>query len=145
MRREYPTHPIIGVGGIIYGGDSVLLVKRDQEPGKGTWSLPGGAVELGETLMGALKREIYEEASIGIEIFSLVRLLDRIVYDQEGRVRYHYVIADYWGSLVSGRLKPASDISDAQWVPLSEIKALNVNKDVEETIHMAEILRIKAN
>jgi mutator protein MutT len=96
MKREYPEHPIMGVGGVIFHDQSVLLVRRNQEPAIGQWSLPGGAVELGETLDEALKREIQEEVSIKIEIGGLVRVLDRIIYDQEKRIRFHYVIADYW-------------------------------------------------
>ena len=97
MKREYPEAPIVGVGGVIFKDSSVLLVKRGQEPGKGQWSLPGGAVELGETLTHALKREILEEASINIEVGGLIRLLDRIVHDRQKRVQYHYVIVDKWG------------------------------------------------
>ena len=141
MRREYPDHPIIGVGGIIYHGETVLLVKRGQEPGKGQWSLPGGVVELGETLIEALKREIDEEVSIRVEIFDLVRLLDRILYDEENRIRFHYVIADYWGRMISGQLKPASDISEARFVSLNQLKVMGVHQEVEKTILMAEKLR----
>jgi mutator protein MutT len=141
MRREYPDHPIIGVGGIIYHGDAVLLVKRGQEPGKGQWSLPGGVVELGETLIEALKREIDEEVSIRVEVFDLVRLLDRIIYDKENRIRFHYVIADYWGRMISGHLKPASDISEACFVSLNQLKVMGIHQEVEKTILMAEKFR----
>ena len=137
MKREYPEAPIIGVGGVIFHEDSVLLVKRAQEPGKGQWSYPGGAVELGETLIEALKREIYEEASLEIEVKGLVRILDRIITDQEKRVQFHYVIADYWGWKVSGELHPASDISDACFVPLNQVQNMGVQPVVEETLLMA--------
>jgi mutator protein MutT len=141
MRREYPEAPIVGVGGVIFRDSSVLLVKRDQEPGKGQWSLPGGAVELGETLTHALKREIREEVSIKIEVGGLVRLLDRIVHDQQKRVQYHYVIVDYWGWLISGKTSPASDVSDARFVTLSKLKNMGVHQLVEETIGMAIEMR----
>ena len=137
MKREYPKQAIIGVGAIIFKEESVLLVKRNQQPGKGLWSLPGGVVEVGETLMEALKREIVEEVSITIEIGDLVRLLDRIIYDQKGRVQFHYVIADYWGWVVSGQLHPGSDVSDARFVKLEEAKKMGISKEVEETILMA--------
>ncbi len=78
MKREYPEAPIVGVGGVIFQDSTVLLVKRGQEPGKGQWSLPGGVMELGETLTEALKREILEEVSIGIEIGGLVKVLDPV-------------------------------------------------------------------
>ncbi|MFH1490346.1 MAG: NUDIX domain-containing protein, partial [Pseudomonadota bacterium] len=99
MKREYPESPIVGVGAVIFKDNKVLLVKRAKEPGKGLWSLPGGALELGESLVDGLKREISEEVSIEIEVGGLVRVLDRILRDQEERVRYHYVIVDYWGWL----------------------------------------------
>lgn len=137
MRREYPDAPIVGVGGVIFKDSSVLLVKRGQEPGKGQWSLPGGVVELGETLTDALKREMLEEVSINIELGGLVRLLDRILHDREKRVQYHYVIVDYWGWMISGKLRPASDVSDARFVTLSQLKNMGTDHLVEETIHMA--------
>jgi len=141
MRREYPEAPIVGVGGIIFKGDSILLVKRAQEPGKGQWSLPGGAVELGETLTHALKREINEEVSIKIEVGGLVRVLDRIVQDPQKRVRYHYVIVDYWGRMVSGKLRPASDVSDARFITIGQLKKMGVHQLVEETVRMAMEMR----
>lgn len=143
IKREYPDQPVIGVGGIIFMDQSVLLVKRAQSPGKGQWSLPGGAVELGETLIEALRREIFEEVSINIEIGGLVRLLDRIIYDKEKKIRFHYVIADYWGWLVSGKLKADSDISDAMFVDIDKIKKTGIDKEVKETISMASKIRNK--
>lgn len=141
MRREYPECPIMGVGGIIFEGDTVLLARRNQDPGRGTWTLPGGAVELGETLLDALERELLEELSIRVEIKGLVRLLDRIIHDAEGRVRFHYIIADYWGCMVSGEVRPGSDISDALFVPLTQLSQMGITREVEETIRMAVRLR----
>lgn len=141
MKREYPEYPIIAVGGVIFDERYVLLVKRNQEPGIGQWSLPGGVVELGEALTDALRREIYEEVSINIEIGGLIRLLDRIVYDQDKRIRFHYVIADYWGWMVSGQPDPASDISDARFLSLKQVQTMGIHKEVEETILMAVKMR----
>ena len=141
MKREYPETPIIAVGGVIFHGQSVLLVKRNQEPGIGQWSLPGGVVELGETLTDALRREIYEEVSIKIEIGGLIRLLDRIMYDQDKRIRFHYVIADYWGWMVSGQPDPGSDISDARFLSPKHVQTMGIHKEVEETILMAAKMR----
>jgi ADP-ribose pyrophosphatase YjhB (NUDIX family) len=137
MKREYPEAPIVGVGGVIFKDSSVLLVKRGQEPGKGQWSLPGGVVELGETLTDALKRELLEEVSLEIEIGGLVKLLDRILRDSEQKVQYHYVIVDYWGWMVSGELRPASDVSDARFVTLNQLKKMGVHHLVEETVRTA--------
>ena len=141
MKREYPERPIVAVGGIIFHEDTVLLVKRNREPAMGQWSLPGGAVELGERLEEALKREIREEVSIKIGIGGLVRLLDRVVHDKKSKVRFHYVIADYWGWKVSGQPHAASDISDARFVTLKEARKLGIHKEVEATILMAMKMR----
>ena len=141
MKREYPESPIVGVGGVIFDGASVLLAKRGQEPAKGTWSLAGGAVELGEKLIDALKREIREEIGIEIQVGGLIRVLDRIIRDEERRVRYHYVIVDYWGWKTSGEPKPGSDTSDICFVPIEEIQKRDIHREVEETILMAAKLR----
>jgi 8-oxo-dGTP diphosphatase len=144
LKREYPESPIVGVGGVIFEDASVLLAKRGQEPAKGTWSLPGGAVELGEKLIDALKREIREEIGIEIEVGGLIRVLDRILCDEDKRIRYHYVIVDYWGWKVSGEPKPDSDTSDICFVPLQEIHDREIHRDVLETILMADKLRQQA-
>jgi len=141
MRREYPKHPILGVGGIIFNGNRVLLARRNQEPGKGQWSLPGGMVELGETLEQALVREIREETGIDIRIRGLARLLDRIIHDDGQRVQYHYVIVDYWAEMVSGEPRAASDVSDLRFVPLGEVQSMEVHRDVKDTIGIAVKMR----
>ncbi|MGD2125868.1 MAG: NUDIX domain-containing protein [Desulfobacteraceae bacterium] len=143
MKREYPESPIVGVGGVIFDEDAVLLAKRGQEPGEGEWSLPGGVVELGERLVDALKREIWEEVRIEVEIGGLIRVLDRIIYDQDKRVRFHYVIADFWGWRSSGVPYAASDISDVRFVSLKALQKTGVHREVAETIHMAVKLREK--
>jgi len=141
LKREYPESPIVGVGGVIFDGASVLLAKRGQEPAKGTWSLPGGAVELGEKVIDALKREIREEIGIEIQVGGLIRVLDRIIQDEERRIRYHYVIVDYWGWKTSGEPKPGSDTSDICFVSLEEMQKRDIHREVQETILMAAKLR----
>ena len=96
-----------------------------------------GSADEGETLTDALKREILEEVSINIEIGGLVRLLERIFHDRKKRVQYHYVIADYWGWMISGDLRPESDVSDARFVTLSQLKNMGTDHLVEETVRMA--------
>ena len=140
MKREYPDHPVVGVGGVIFHESRVLLARRAQDPGKGTWSFPGGVVEIGETVTEALHRELWEEVSIRVEIGGLVRVLDRIIRDEEGSVRFHYIIIDYWGRLVSGSLQPGSDIREAVFVPLDQIRSFEVHREVEETAFMAQAM-----
>jgi 8-oxo-dGTP diphosphatase len=141
MKREYPLHPIVGVGAIVLERDAVLLARRGKDPGKGLWSLPGGAVELGETLMEALARETREELSVDIEVGGLVDVYDRIFPDRANRVRYHYVLVDYWGRIASGSPAAGSDISEVGWFPLESLSSLNVGRTLEEAVCKAARLR----
>ena len=143
MKREYPEGPIVAVAAVIFSDGSVLLARRNQEPGKGQWSLPGGAVELGESHLEALKRELREEASINVEFGGLIGVFDRIVQDQENRVRYHYVIVDYWGWIDSGQPKPGSDVSNLRLVPLEEFDEFAISKELKETVWKAVDMRNK--
>jgi ADP-ribose pyrophosphatase YjhB (NUDIX family) len=119
MLREFPEAPLIGVGAVIVSQDRVLLVQRGREPLKGHWSLPGGLVELGESLQTAVIREIEEETGLLVEPVELIELLDRIHREGE-RIRYHYVIADYLCRVVGGALKAASDADAVRWVERPE-------------------------
>jgi mutator protein MutT len=107
--REYPSRPIIGVGGVVFLDGRVVLVRRRHAPLAGHWSVPGGAIEAGETLHEGLRRELREEIGIETRVGPLVELFDHITRDDGGRVRYHYVLADYLCHHVSGELRPGSD------------------------------------
>ena len=111
----------MGVGAVILHGDSVLLVKRAHEPMKGGWSLPGGTVELGETLEDAIRREIREETCLEVEVGPMVDVVDRIQYDPDGRVKYHHVLVDFVCRPRGGELRCASDAEDAAWAPLTDL------------------------
>ena len=141
MRRLYPEGPIVAVAAVIFVEEAVLLARRKQEPGRGLWSLPGGMVELGETLPDALKRELWEEVSIKIEIGGFIGAFDRIIRDKENRVQYHYVLVDYWGRIVSGRPIPASDISEVQLVAVDEIETFDIDTQLKKTIRTAIRMR----
>jgi len=127
VRREYPDAPIAGVGAVIVrGGEppAVLLIRRGQEPLKGQWSLPGGAVELGETLEEAVRREVLEETGLAVEPAGIVQAFDRISRDGEGRVRYHYVLVDFLCRVTGGSPACASDALEARWAGLDELDGL---------------------
>jgi ADP-ribose pyrophosphatase YjhB (NUDIX family) len=119
MQREFPEAPLVGVGAVVVDGGRVLLVQRGSEPLKGEWSLPGGLVELGESLGAGLIREVREETGLIVEPLELIELLDRIHREGE-RVRYHYVIADYLCQVTGGELRAASDADAVRWVERAE-------------------------
>ena len=113
MDRTYPTRPIVGVGAVIVtAGPRVILVRRALEPLAGQWSLPGGAVEIGETLPRAIAREVREETGLDVDVGPVVEVLDRIFRDDEGRVRHHYVLIDYLCRPRGGHLQAGTDASE---------------------------------
>jgi ADP-ribose pyrophosphatase YjhB (NUDIX family) len=119
MRREFPETPLVGVGAVVVKEGRVLLIRRGNEPMKGRWSLPGGMLELGESLTDGVVREVREETGLIVEPVELIELFDRI-YREDERVRYHYVIADYLCREVGGALLAASDADAARWVERAE-------------------------
>lgn len=119
MRREFPETPLVGVGAVIVDQDRVLLVRRGTEPLLGRWSLPGGLLEVGESLTDGVIREVREETGLTVEPVELIELLDRIHRDGE-RVRYHYVIADYLCRVAGGVLQAATDADAVKWVERAE-------------------------
>jgi ADP-ribose pyrophosphatase YjhB (NUDIX family) len=119
MQREFPETPLVGVGAVVVDEGRVLLVRRGREPLKGQWSLPGGLLEVGESLTAGVAREVKEETGLTVEPLELVELLDRIHRDGE-RIRYHYVIADYLCRVLGGELKAASDAEAVCWVERAE-------------------------
>jgi ADP-ribose pyrophosphatase YjhB (NUDIX family) len=121
MKRHYPGQPLVGVGAVVFRGGEVLLVRRGQEPALGSWSLPGGLVELGETLEAAIQRELAEETGLTVTLLGITAVAERIFPDPGGRVAYHYVLVDYLCDYLEGELSPGSDITAARFVALSEL------------------------
>ncbi len=119
MQREFPSAPIVGIGAIVIEEGRVLLVRRGREPLKGHWTLPGGALEVGESLTAGVAREVLEETGLHVQPVELVELVDRI-HREDGRVRYHYVIADYLCRVTGGELQAASDADAVRWVERAE-------------------------
>jgi 8-oxo-dGTP diphosphatase len=137
MKRSYPDHPLIGVGAVIVDGGRVLLVRRDTEPLRGEWSVPGGMLELGEKLRDGVRREVLEETGLAVEPGEVLDVFDSIFTDNEGRTEYHYVLIDYLCRLVSGEATPGTDVSEVRWASENELPALGLRDLTAQVIRKA--------
>jgi ADP-ribose pyrophosphatase YjhB (NUDIX family) len=127
----------VGVGAVVLDGRRVLLVRRGQPPLAGKWSLPGGLVELGETTREAIVREVAEECGLQVRIVDVAGILDRVVRDADGRIRYHWVLVDYVAHPVSGTMGAASDADEAMWVEVDEVERLETTEGLMDMIRRA--------
>jgi 8-oxo-dGTP diphosphatase len=126
--RSYPGRPFLGVGALIFDGDSILLVERGHEPLKGWWSVPGGILETGETLANGIRREVREETGLEVEPEAMFEIFERIMPDAAGRTEYHYVLIDYLCRVTGGTLGAASDVSRAVWLREDELPAYRITE-----------------
>lgn len=136
MKRKFPDHPLVGVGGVVVRRGRVLLIRRGNEPLKGAWSIPGGLLELGEELTEGVRRELKEETGLEVEPLEVLAVFDRIFRDGP-RVRYHYVIVDYACRWKRGRLRPASDVLDARWVRRQDLPRYHLSEKATSVIRQA--------
>ncbi|HEV2717097.1 MAG TPA: NUDIX hydrolase [Terriglobales bacterium] len=137
MNREYPDRPFVGVGAIIVDDGRVLLVKRGHAPLAGEWSVPGGVLELGETVREGVVREVLEETGLTVETLELLGVFDRVVRDLDERTLYHYVLIDFLCQRVSGELCAAGDADEARWFRPEELANLPLAKDTAAVIQSA--------
>ena len=136
--RTPSRRPVFGVGAVVFDDHHrVLLVKRLHEPLAGQWSLPGGRLEIGETLEAATARELLEETGLHVDVGPLVEVFDRILLDADGNVQHHYVIADYLCTVRCGELCAQSDVSDAAWVSIADVPAYIVTDKARDVIAKA--------
>ena len=135
--REYPARPICGVGVVVRRDDQVLLVQRGNPPRRGDWGIPGGVVELGETLREAARREVREECGIEIAMGDLLDTFEVLLRDDAGRLQYHYVIIDFAAEYISGDVHAASDVLDARWVTVRDLDAVALPAKTREVIDKA--------
>ena len=145
MSREYPDYPRVGVGAVILDDDRVLLIQRGGTTLPGKWSIPGGLVELGETTREAVCREIREECGLEIDLVDVCGVLDRVVRDPDGRVRYHWVLVDFLAVARGGTLCAGDDAADARWVPIDEVETYDTTDGLMDMIRRAIALRERVN
>ena len=133
-RRLYPEKPMVGVGVLIRDGDRYLLIKRAAEPDAGLWSIPGGLVEVGERAAEAAVREAKEETGLDVEIEEVLGVVDKIVRDDDSRIRFHFVIVDYMAARKGGSLEASSDALDARWVRAAEFNGYELSPTLVELL-----------
>ena len=143
MGRRYPSRPVAGVGGIVLQDDQVLLVLRGRPPQKGLWSIPGGAIELGEPLTEAVAREVREESGLEVRVVELIEVLERVIRDHEGKVEYHYVLMDYLCEPIGGSLRAGDDAAEAAWTRLDSLEELPMTGGTPAVIRKAAEARAR--
>jgi len=145
--REYPERPLVGVGGVVIDKGRALLIRRASEPLRGEWSIPGGMLELGETLEEGVARELLEETGLQVRVLELIEVFERIVYAANGeragggdlgrRPRFHYVIADYLCERISGEHAAASDVTDVVFAKEEELARFSLTETALRILHKA--------
>ena len=136
-KREYPNRPYVGVGVIVFRDQEVILVKRNKEPNKGQWSIPGGKQMIGETLAEAAQRELLEETGVKVDSLLLIDVVDSIIPDAEEKIKYHYTLVDYMGQWYSGESRPGDDAQEVRWVHLNELSSFSLLGETMNIIQKA--------
>lgn len=132
--RRYPDRPIIAVGAIVAENGRVLMARRGKEPSYGLWSVPGGAVHLGEDLKAAACREIKEELGIEVELTDVIEIMERVTRDTEGRIQYHYVVIDYLARHVGGEPTPSPEALEVRWIAPEDFPKYEMTRGTAEII-----------
>ena len=135
--RRYPKRPLVGVGAIILRRDRILMAQRGKEPLKGSWSLPGGALETGESLADGVRREVREETGLDIRPLGVLEIFERIMRDASGAPEYHYVLIDYMCRVMGGTLAPGDDVCAVEWVRLRDLPQLQITEGTLAVIEKA--------
>ncbi|MBI4257917.1 MAG: NUDIX hydrolase [Thaumarchaeota archaeon] len=144
-RRLYPNLPIIGVGALIREKGKVVLIKRGNEPSKGKWSVPGGIVELGEEVRDAVAREVLEELGLQVRVGDLIGAFENVVRDDNKKVKYHFVILDYFAEPVGGVLRTNSEVDEARWCLPKVAWSLNLTSTTRSLLRQAGFVPLREN
>jgi 8-oxo-dGTP diphosphatase len=144
MAREFPNHPVVGVGGVVIHNDRALLIRRGSEPLRGQWSIPGGTLELGETLQQGVARELLEETGLEVKVLDLIEVFDRIftepgsdsASEQKGP-RFHFVIVDYLCECLSGEARAGSDVTDVAYAAENELANFHLTATATRVLRAA--------
>ncbi len=139
--REYPSRPFVGVGVVVLKDEDVLLIRRGRPPRLGEWSLPGGAQSVGETVQETARREVLEETGVSIQNPEFLEVVDSIIKDDDGRVKFHYTLIDYWAIWESGTPQGADDAQHAEWISFDQLEELGLWSKTIEVIQKARKLR----
>lgn len=141
--RHYPVFPHIGVGVLLIRGNHLLLIKRKYNPDAGYWSIPGGHLDLGERVIKAAVREAYEETGFKVKVSGLAGIIDKIMYDNTGKIEYHYVLINYFVEQIEGDPnqppKAADDALDAKFVPFDQLKTYKLTESLIELLQQLKI------
>ena len=144
VRREYPERPMVGVGGVVIRDERALLIRRGSAPLEGEWSIPGGMLEIGETILEGVQRELLEETAIEVKVLDLIEVFERLTRDEAGKLKYHFVILDYLCEAVRGEARAGSDVTDVAWARAAELNAYSLTPTATRVIQKAfEMVRGK--
>jgi len=131
---EYPRRPFVAVGAVVFHRNCVLLVRRARPPAENIWAIPGGKVNLGESLQQAAEREILEETGLRVRAGSPIFTFDHLEIDRWGRVRYHYVIVDLEAEYLGGEIRPGDDAVEAGWIDATRLKGLSISRQTRRLL-----------
>ncbi len=135
--RRYPKRPMVGVGALVFSGDRILMAQRGKQPLIGWWSLPGGALETGELLADAIRREVREETGLEVEPLRVFEIFERIMRDVAGVAEYHYVLIDYLCSVTGGTLAAGDDVARVEWFAQADLGTLEITEGTLGVIERA--------
>ena len=135
--REYPERPVVGVGGVVISNGRALLVRRGNAPSKGEWSIPGGLLEPGETLVEGVRRELLEETGVPVNAHDVIDVFEKITLDAEGKTLYHFVVLDYYCESAGGEARAGSDVTEVAWVAEADVDSHSLTAAAKQVIHKA--------